>query len=197
MTSSNIPTKDGLPMLAFNSIQEWEEWLDQYHSESKGLWLRIYKKASRVESIDYAQALEVALCYGWIDSQKGSLDSQSWLQRFTPRRANSVWSKVNTKHIERLLKEGRMKPAGLQEVEKAKKDGRWDRAYSSPGNFVVPADLLQELDKRPQAKRFFETLNKKNVYAITQRLEWVKRPATRVRRMQEILAMLERGDKLY
>ena len=161
------------------------------------MWLRIYKKGSGTASVTYAEALDVALCYGWIDSHKRPKDTRSWLQRFGPRRARSVWSRLNTQHAERLIKAGRMKPAGLREVEAARKDDRWQRAYDSPGATVIPADFLKELSKNKKAKSFFEGLNKANTYAIAYRLQTAKKPETRERRMRSILAMMAKGEKFH
>jgi uncharacterized protein YdeI (YjbR/CyaY-like superfamily) len=164
---------------------------------STGVWLRIYKKASGTASVTYAEALDVALCHGWIDSQKRPKDALSWLQRFGPRRARSGWSRINTRHAERLIEAGEMKPAGLREVEAAKADGRWQRAYDSPGAATVPADFLQELSRNKKAKAFFEGLNKANTYAIAYRLQTAKKPETREKRMKSILAMMARGEKFH
>jgi uncharacterized protein YdeI (YjbR/CyaY-like superfamily) len=161
------------------------------------VWLRIYKKASGTASVTYAEALDVALCYGWIDSHKRPKDAVSWLQRFGPRTARSGWSRINTRHAERLIQAGKMKPAGLREVEAAKADGRWQRAYDSPAATAVPADFLQELSRSKKAKAFFEGLNKANVYAIAYRLQTAKKPQTREKRMKSILAMMARGEKFH
>lgn len=184
-------------VLAFASPQKWEAWLAKRHAGSDGVWLRIYKKASGKVSVTYAEALDAALCYGWIDGQKRPMDDVSWLQKFGPRRARSGWSRLNTLNVERLIKTGRMKAAGLQEVEAAKKDGRWQRAYDSPSAAVVPADFLKELAKNKKAQAFFEGLNRANVYAIAYRLQTAKKPETRSKRMQAILAMLARGEKFH
>lgn len=185
------------PVLAFASPREWQAWLARQHAGSTGVWLRIYKKASGTASVTYAEALDVALCFGWIDSQKRPKDALSWLQRFGPRRARSGWSRINTRHAERLVKAGKMKPAGLREVEAAKADGRWQRAYDSPGAAAVPADFLAALSRNKKAKAFFEGLNKANTYAIAYRLQTAKRPETREKRMRDILAMLARGEEFH
>jgi len=184
-------------ILAFDSPRTWEAWLAKHHAASSGIWLRIYKKASGKASVTYTEALDAALCYGWIDSQKRPKDALSWLQRFGPRRAKSGWSRINTLNAERLIKAGRMKPAGLKEVVAAKEDGRWQRAYDSPGAAVIPADFLKELSKNRKAQSFFEGLNKANTYAIAYRLQTAKRPETRQKRMLFILAMLARGEKFH
>jgi uncharacterized protein YdeI (YjbR/CyaY-like superfamily) len=189
--------KDGRPILAFASQAEWGAWLHAEHEASDGVWLRFAKKGSGVASVVYAEALEVALCYGWIDSQVKSLDERFYLQKFTPRRAGSKWSRINRDKVTELTKQGRMKPAGLEQVERAKADGRWDAAYSSPVNVEVPADLRKALDASPKAAEFFATLNKSNRYAIVYQLEDAKKPETRVRRLEKFVGMLERGEKLY
>ncbi len=193
----NINTSANLQIISFESAQEWEEWLAENHASSGGIWLCFFKKGSGREALTYAEALDVALCYGWIDGQAKKRDELSYLQKFTPRRPRSVWSKRNTEHIERLIEAGRMKPAGLKEVEKAKADGRWQRAYDSPGNMTIPQDFLEALSRNEKAKAFFETLNKTNTYAIAWRLQTAKRPETREKRMKAIIEMLERGEKFH
>lgn len=189
--------KDGKPILAFASPAEWEAWLDAEHADSDGVWVKFAKKGSGVETVVYAEALDVALCYGWIDSQVRSLDDRFYLQKFTPRRAKSKWSQINRDRIEELTKQGRMRPAGLEQVELAKADGRWEAAYASPANIEVPDDLQQALDASPQAAEFWAGLNKSNRYAIIYQLEDAKKPETRTRRLERFMAMLERGEKLY
>jgi uncharacterized protein YdeI (YjbR/CyaY-like superfamily) len=186
-----------LPVISFESAGAWDDWLAENHESSSGISMRIFKVAARTQSITYREALEIALCYGWIDGFKKKYDERSWLQKFTPRSARGVWSKVNTQHAERLIAAGRMKPVGLAQVEAAKRDGRWDRAYAPPSAAEVPEDFLAELEKHPAAKAFFATLNKRNTFPIYYRLHSAKRPETRRRRMQEILAMMERGEKFY
>ena len=189
--------KDDLPIIAFESQSRWAKWLAENHAQPTGIWLRIFKKASGAASITYAEALDEALCYGWIDGQANKYDERSWLQKFTPRRKKSVWSKVNTQHVERLIKAGKMKAAGLKEIEAAKQDGRWQQAYDSPKNMTVPEDFLKELEKDSKAKTFFETLNKTNLYSIAFRLQTAKKPETREKRMKAILEMLARGEKFH
>jgi uncharacterized protein YdeI (YjbR/CyaY-like superfamily) len=182
---------------AFKTQKEFEAWLDKNHDKKASLWLQIYKKDSGKKTVTYAEALDVCLCYGWIDSQKRSYDADSYLQRFGVRRSKGLWSKVNREHIARLIKENRMKPAGLAQVEAAKKDGRWDAAYDSAKNMVIPEDFLIELKKDKKAFEFFNTLNRSNVYAIVFRLSTAKKPETRARRMEAILEMLKNGKRFY
>jgi uncharacterized protein YdeI (YjbR/CyaY-like superfamily) len=189
--------KDGKPILEFASEAEWEAWLDAEHASSDGVWVKFAKKGSGVETVVYAEALDVALCYGWIDSQVARLDERFYLQKFTPRRSRSRWSRINRDKIEELKKQGRMMPAGLEQVELAKADGRWDAAYASPANVRTPDDLQAELDANPKAAAFWETLNKSNRYAIVFQLEDAKKPETRARRLEKFVGMLERGEKLY
>jgi uncharacterized protein YdeI (YjbR/CyaY-like superfamily) len=189
--------KDGRPVLAFASPEEWEAWLEREHATSDGVWIRFAKKGSGVPSVTYPEAVEVGLCYGWIDSLVKSLDERFYVQKFTPRRAKSKWSRVNRDKVEELTKAGRMKPAGLAEVELAKADGRWEAAYASPAAMEVPDDLRRALAASPRAAEFWEGLNKANRYAILYQLEDAKRPETRARRLEKFMGMLERGEKLY
>jgi uncharacterized protein YdeI (YjbR/CyaY-like superfamily) len=188
---------NGVPIVLFASPDEWEAWLDEQHAASPGLWLRLAKKASGLQSVSYQEALDVALCYGWIDSQKKSYDEQSWLQKFSPRRARSIWSKVNREKVQRLIESGRMKAAGLREVEAAQQDGRWAGAYDSQSNATVPDDFQAELDKHPEAQAFFSTLNGANRYAILFRIQTAKKAETRSRRIQQLVEMLARQEKLH
>jgi uncharacterized protein YdeI (YjbR/CyaY-like superfamily) len=190
-------TSKDAPVLSFASARAWETWLAQHHEDSPAVWLRLAKKASTKASVTYAEALDVALCYGWIDSQKKPLDDVAWLQKFGPRRARGGWSRINTAKVEKLVAAGRMKPAGLAEVEAARKDGRWQRAYDSPSAAVVPSDFLDALSKNKKALAFFETLNKANTYAIAYRLQTAKKPETRAKRMKELLAMMARSEKIH
>jgi len=167
------------------------------HGRAPGLLLRIYKKGSGVPSITYAEALDQALCFGWIDGQKLPFDENSWLQKLTPRRAKSSWSKINVAHAERLIREGHMTPAGLKEVEAAKADGRWAAAYDSPANATVPPEFVKELARNPKAKQFYATLNKTNLYAIAYRLQTAKRAETKSKRIKLIIDMLARGEKFH
>ncbi|MCB9273650.1 MAG: YdeI/OmpD-associated family protein [Lewinellaceae bacterium] len=184
-----------LSTIEFKTAKTFETWLDKNHDNSSGLWVKIFKKGSGVKTISYAEALDEALCYGWIDGQKKSFDDQAWLQKFTPRTAKSIWSKVNIGHVERLIKEGKMRPAGLKAVEKAKADGRWERAYDSPSKMTIPEDFLKELSKNKKAEEFFKTLNKTNLFSIGFRLQTAKKQETREKRMKEIVEKLARGEK--
>ena len=187
--------------LIFKTPPEFTAWLKAHHARAPGVWVRFLKKAhkesSGEKSINYAQALDVALCYGWIDSQSNKLDEKSYVQKFTPRGPKSVWSKRNREHIARLIKEKRMTPVGLAAVAAAKKDGRWARAYDGSKAMKIPTDFLKELSKRKKAKAFFDTLNKANLYAIGYRLQTAKKPETRERRKAAILAQLESGKKFH
>lgn len=189
--------KDGKPILQLASPEEWEAWLDAEHASSDGVWLKFAKKGSGVTTVVYAEALDVALCFGWIDSQVMTLDERFYLQKFTPRRSRSKWSKINVEKIEALTTAGRMRPAGLEQVELAKADGRWNAAYSSPANMTEPPDLKKALNASPKAAEFWARLNKSNRYAVIYQLEDAKKPETRERRLAKFIGMLERGEKLY
>ena len=186
-----------LPVLAFESSAAWEGWLREHHEGSPGVWLKIAKKDSGVPSVSYGEALEAALCHGWIDGQKASFDETFWLQKFTPRRRRSGWSKVNREKAAALIQAGRMQPAGLRQVELAREDGRWDAAYDAPSTSRVPEDLQRELDRRPKAAAFFATLNSQNRYAVLHRIQTARRAETRARRIEQFIEMLEEGRKLY
>jgi uncharacterized protein YdeI (YjbR/CyaY-like superfamily) len=183
-------------VIAFKSQQAFEAWLARNHGTVGGIWLRIYKKGSGEKTVTYAEALDVALCHGWIDGLKRTYDEVSFIQRFTPRRSRSAWSKVNVGHVERLAREGRMQPPGLAAVEAAKRDGRWARAYDSPRNARVPVDFVRELKKDKAAYAFFQTLNRVNHFAIAYRLGSAKKPETRERRKQLFLEMMAKGQKI-
>lgn len=185
------------PIKPFASAAHWREWLAKNHEKSDGLWLRIYKINSAKKTVRYAEALDEALCYGWIDGQKKKYDTESFLQKFTPRRPKSIWSKRNREHIARLTKEKRIVAAGQKEVDAAKKDGRWDNAYDPVSTMQIPEDFLQELKKDVRAYEFFKTLNRANTYAIAWRLQTAKKPETRARRMQVLLAMMQQEKKLH
>jgi uncharacterized protein YdeI (YjbR/CyaY-like superfamily) len=184
-------------ILSFRSPSEFRKWLAKNHRQSDGIWLRIFKKDSEESTVSYAQALDEALCFGWIDGQKQRHDESSWLQKFTPRRRKSGWSKINTQHAERLIQAKRMKPAGHAEIEAAKKDGRWTAAYDSPSKSTIPEDFLAALRKNKKAHAFFRSLNKANLYAIAYRLQTAKKPETRQKRMEIILAMMANGTPLH
>jgi uncharacterized protein YdeI (YjbR/CyaY-like superfamily) len=186
-----------LPIVLFASPVEFERWLEESHADSSGLWLKIAKKGSGVESVTYAEALEVALCFGWIDSQKRGFDERHFLQRFTPRRPRGKWSQINRDAAEGLIAAGRMRPAGLAEVEAARADGRWEAAYAGQRTAAVPDDLQRELDANPAAREFFAGLDGANRYAIVYRLDDAKKPETRERRLRKFIAMLERGEKIH
>ena len=197
MSDTKNSNKSDQPIISFNSPEEWNEWLEQNHSNSNGLWLRIFKKDTGIPTTTHAQALQEALCFGWIDGQAKKYDEISYLQKFTPRRTKSIWSKRNVEYVAQLEKEGRMKPAGREQIEAAKADGRWDRAYDSPVNMNMPEDFLTELAKNEKALAFFKTLNKTNTFAIGWRLQTAKKPETREKRMKMILEMLAREEKFH
>ena len=183
--------------LHFKTSADFRVWLEKNHAQSEGICLRIFNKNSHEQSLTYAEALDQALCYGWIDGQKKPFDTLSWLQKFTRRRPKSRWSKINTQHVERLIKAGAMTPAGMEAVEAAKADGRWEIAYASSRSASPPEDFLKQLSKNKKAEAFFKTLNKANVYAIVYRLETAKKPETREKRMKTILAMMEQGKAFH
>ncbi|MFN2636027.1 MAG: YdeI family protein [Gemmatimonadaceae bacterium] len=182
---------------AFKDQSAWAEWLEKNHRGSPGVWIRLGKKGSGIKSITSPEALEVALCYGWIDAQMRPENEETWLQRFMPRATRSLWSKRNREKALALIESGKMRPAGLEEIERAKADGRWDEAYDSPKNATVPGDLEDALRKNPRAKAFFKTLNAANRYAILWRLQTAKKPDTRQRRIGTIVAMLEKGGTFH
>jgi uncharacterized protein YdeI (YjbR/CyaY-like superfamily) len=190
-------TANDLPIRLFKSKQDWAIWLDKNHRKSTGLWLRLAKKGSTDQSVSYQEALEVALCYGWIDGQKRGESEQAWLQRFLPRSARSVWSKINREKALALLASGDMTAAGLEAIEKAKTNGQWDAAYDSPRGAIVPSDLQAALDANPRAKTFFETLDRANRYAVLWRIQTAKRAETRTRKIEQFVAMLARGERLH
>ncbi|MDT0615691.1 YdeI/OmpD-associated family protein [Streptomyces sp. DSM 40712] len=185
------------PVLFFATQDEWEKWLEENHEDVPGVWFRIPKSGSGADGVDYAHALESALCHGWIDGQKKKLDERHWLQRFTPRRPGSKWSEVNREKATELIDSGRMRPAGLREVEKAKADGRWESAYAPQSKATVPDDLQAALDAVPEARDFFTTLDSRNRYAVLYRIEDAKKPETRAARIEKFVAMLEQRKKLY
>jgi uncharacterized protein YdeI (YjbR/CyaY-like superfamily) len=184
-------------VLLFATPAEFERWLREHHADASCIWVKYAKKKSGIPSIDWDQAVDVALCYGWIDGQSKSLDESYAIQRFTPRGKRSSWSKLNRERVARLTKARRMQPAGLAEVERAKADGRWDAAYESPATAKVPDDLARALARSAKAKKFFESLNATNRYAILYRLQTAKKPETRARRLEQFVEMLKRGETLH
>ena len=190
MTTAELPTKP------FASKKQWADWLAKQHDKSAGVWLKLAKKDSGIKSITYEEALDVALCYGWIDGQKKGFDEEYWLQKFTRRGTKSIWSKINTEKVERLIASGEMKAAGLKAMEAAKQDGRWDAAYSSQKNITVPEDFQKALNKNKKAKAFFVTLKSAERYSFLFRIHNTKKPETRAKRIQQFVEMLERGEKI-
>jgi uncharacterized protein YdeI (YjbR/CyaY-like superfamily) len=189
--------KGDLPIISFAFQEDWERWLQAQHTTAKGLWLKIAKKGSGIDSVTYEEALQSALCYGWIDGQKGAYDERFWLQRFTPRGPRSKWSRINRDKATELLDQEKMKPAGLEQVRRAQRDGRWDAAYEGQRAATVPEDLQRELDGNPEAKAFFATLDSANRYAILYRLKDAKKPETRAQRLAKYIAMLSEHEKLH
>lgn len=185
-----------LPTISFACAEAWEQWLSEHHADA-GVWLKIAKQGSQIATVTYEQALEVALCHGWIDGQKAKLDEHYWLQRFTPRKPASKWSKRNRTKATELITSGRMRPAGLREVELAKTDGRWERAYDGQRTATVPDDLQRALDEHPAAHEFFKTLNSVNRYAILYRIQDAKKPETRARRIEKYVAMLSERKQIH
>jgi uncharacterized protein YdeI (YjbR/CyaY-like superfamily) len=183
--------------IAFASAREWEEWLEANHDTAAGVWVKIAKKGTGIESVRYPEVLESALCFGWIDARREALDDRWFLQRFTPRQPRSRWSTINRDKVAQLTAAGRMRPAGLAEIERAKGDGRWDAAYEGQRRMAVPDDLQRELDARPRAKAFFAELSSQNRYAILYRLNDAKKPETRARRLATFVAMLEAGETIH
>ncbi len=186
-----------LPVMLFKNQEEWEAWLSKRYASSAGLWLRLAKKSGELQSVSYQEALDVALCYGWIDGQKKSHDGESWLQRFTPRKPKSIWSRINQAKALGLIKHGRMRPAGLAAIESAKRDGRWDAAYDSHRTAAPSHDFQTALNKNPKAKAFFATLNSRNRYAILFRIQTAKKDETRQKRIEQFVRMLAKHDKLH
>jgi uncharacterized protein YdeI (YjbR/CyaY-like superfamily) len=196
--ASDSTTSAQPAVLDVRTPAEWERWLKRNHAKvQEGVWLRLFNKGAADASLSYSDAVDVALCYGWIDGQGKKHDDVSRLQKFTPRRARSVWSKVNTERAERLISGGRMRPAGLREVDAAKEDGRWEHAYDPPSRASVPEDFLAELHKHKKAAAFFATLNKRNTYPIVYRLQTAKTPETRAKRIKAMIEMFDRGEKFH
>ena len=188
---------DPLPVMTFESTDAWDAWLAAHHADSPGLWLKIAKKGAAGKTVSYSDALDVALCHGWIDGQKGRHDDEYWLQRFTPRKPGSNWSKINTERAAALIASGRMRPAGLGEVERARADGRWEQAYESQSRVTVPEDLARALAANERARAFFATLDSANRYAILYRIGTAKKPETRARRIDTFVTMLSEHKKIH
>jgi len=195
--TSKETSQAGLPVRLFKTVNAWDAWLSQHGTLAKGLWLQIAKRGASLKSVTYGDALETALCHGWIDGQKKALDEVSWLQRFSPRGARSIWSKVNRAKAERLIDEGRMQPSGLAAIEKAKANGEWGRAYDGQRTAAPTEEFETLLAERPRAKAFYQTLNSQNRYAIHFRIRGAKKAETRLKRIERFIDMLERGEKLH
>ena len=189
--------KGGLPVIPFASQDEWATWLDANQATAKGLWIKFAKKGAGVPSVVYKEALDVALCHGWIDGQAASFDETYYLQRFTPRTRRSKWSKINTVRVQQLIEAGRMQPAGLAAIEQAQADGRWEQAYDSPRTATVPDDLQRALDENPAAAAFFAELTGSNRYAVLYRIQDAKKPETRARRIQQFVEKLARRETVF
>jgi uncharacterized protein YdeI (YjbR/CyaY-like superfamily) len=196
MNAPKLP--DDLPVLPFADATAFEAWVIS-NATAKGLWLKVAKKDSGIASVTYAEALDVALCHGWIDGQKRGFDTAYFLQRFTPRRPKGLWSKINIGHVERLIAAGRMREGGLREIEAAKADGRWEAAYDGAATMAVPPELAQALAlaKHRKAKAFFETLDATNRYAVCWRVQTAKKAETKAKRVETLVAMLARGEKIH
>jgi uncharacterized protein YdeI (YjbR/CyaY-like superfamily) len=186
-----------LPVRLFKNDTAWETWLAAHHARSAGMWLRIARAGSKIKSVTYAEALDVALCYGWIDGQKKAFDDATWLQKFTPRGQRSIWSKINREKVQRLIDSGRMQQPGLDAVARAKENGQWDAAYDSARTSGVPDDFQRALDASPKAKAFFATLNSANRYAILFRIQTVKRAETRAKKIEQFIDMLKRHEVIH
>lgn len=197
MSATSGKVLDGSPVRSFRNQEAWAAWLGKNHQKCRGVWLRLAKKGSGLQSISYSEGLHVALCYGWIDGQKKSDTDQTWLQKFVPRSANSVWSIINREKAMALIESGRMQPAGLKAIERAKQSGRWDAAYASPSRAVVSPDLEMAMDANPRAKAFFESLDGANRYAVLFRIQTVKKPETRAKKIRQFVEMLERNEKIH
>lgn len=189
MESSGYETK------TFKDAKAFEDWLETNHQSADGIWIKIAKKASGIPSVTYPEAVDISLCYGWIDGQMKSLDSTYYIQKFTPRRARSAWSLINTKKVAALIEQGRMRPAGQAQIDAAKADGRWDKAYHSSSTFTMPADFLAELEKHPKAKAFYASLTKSQTYGMFYQLDSAKRPETKKARMDKFIEKLNNEEK--
>jgi uncharacterized protein YdeI (YjbR/CyaY-like superfamily) len=197
LTGAVADFQPDLEVRAFRDAPAFERWLERNHGDSPGLWIKIAKRDSGIASVTHAEALDVALCYGWIDGQRRALDGTHFLQRFTPRRAKSMWSVINREKVARLTAAGQMRPAGLREVERAKADGRWDAAYAGQRTATVPDELQRLLDRNNKARAFFESLDSRNRYAFIWRVQEAKKPETRVKRAEKFVAMLAAGEVLH
>ena len=197
MKTKEGPTKEGLAIRQFKSPAEWEAWLAENHDTADGLWLKIAKKDSGTKSVTYSEALDVALCWGWIDGQKAPFDDKFWLQRFTRRKPKSKWSKINVGRATALIDQGRMQAAGREQIDLAQRDGRWESAYDSHRTATVPEDLQQALDENPRARDFFATLGSQRRYTILYWIQDAKKPETRARRIDKFVTMLNEGKTLY
>ena len=192
-----MTTEAELSVASFESRGAWEAWLNEHHSTTDGVWMRLAKKGSDAVTISLSTAVEVALCYGWIDGKARRIDADYWMVKFTPRRQKSKWSRINRERATKLIEKGKMKPAGLREVERAKADGRWDAAYDAPSSMPVPDDLQRALDGNDEAREFFASLDGRNRYAILYRIHDAKKPETRARRIAQYVAMLTKREKIY
>lgn len=192
-----MTTKQSLPTKTFASAKAWQTWLAKNYDKSNGVWLMFAKKNADKPTVNYTEALEVALCYGWIDGQGNSYDEQYWLQKFVPRQAKSIWSKKNIERTERLIKEGKMQSAGLKAIEEAKTNGTWEKAYDAQSRMTIPEDFLKALGRNKKANAFFKTLNRTNLFSIAFRLQTAKKEETRQKRIIKIIAMLEKEEKFH
>jgi uncharacterized protein YdeI (YjbR/CyaY-like superfamily) len=195
--SDHTNTPDGSPVRLFKSKHDWATWLEKNHRKSTGLWLRLAKKDSGLRSVSYKEAIDVALCYGWIDGQKRPEGGQTWLQKFVPRSSKSIWSKINREKAIALVASGEMRAAGMESIEQAKNSGRWDSAYDSPSRATVPSDFQAALDANPRAAAFFKSLDRANRYAVLWRIQTVKKAETRCRKIDQFIGMLEREEKIH
>ena len=195
--TAKSPVGAGAPIRAFKDAEALDAWLAKDQNAAAGIWIRLAKKGSGIKSITYPEAVEIALCHGWIDSQMRPESATAYLQRFTPRRPTSIWSKINREKALALIASGRMRPGGFAEIERAKQDGRWEAAYDSARTITVPADFESELETHPRAKAFFKTISGANRYAFLWRLQTAKKPETRAKRMRSFIEMLERGETIH
>ena len=197
MPAAKSATPPDASATLFKSARAFETWLKRYHASSDGLWLKIAKRGARERSVTYPEAVEIALCWGWIDGQKKGLDDQHFLQRFTPRRARSMWSKINVDKVAALIEAGRMQAPGHAQIEAAKADGRWAQAYDGARTSTVPGDLLAALEAEPKAQAFFATINASNRYAVLWRIQTAVKAETRARRIAQLVQMLARGETIH